>query len=181
MAGSQHVPDVQPTDWLDDLAALLDALNLPTVHLAAETFGSRIATRFAADRPERVSSLILNGVIAYSSPSADEERRRNSDPANIPEDRRRSLEEHHGSDWAAVNAFYLDVHGRPGSTPSSICARPPRASPRRSSSCAATSTTRSTRSATQSSCTSASRNPGWRSSRTPSSTPSALDRGTPGT
>ncbi|HEY3115377.1 MAG TPA: alpha/beta hydrolase [Chloroflexota bacterium] len=113
MAGSQHVASVKPSDWVADLAGLLDSLGLAKVHLAAETFGSRIATRFAADYPNRVSSLILNGVIAYSSPGADEERARNSDPANIPEDRRRSLEEYHGADWVQVNAFYLNVHGQP--------------------------------------------------------------------
>jgi pimeloyl-ACP methyl ester carboxylesterase len=113
MAGSQHVSNIKPSDWVDDLLGLLDAHRLSTVHLAAETFGSRIATRFAADHPDRVSTLILNGVIAYSAATGDEERRRNTDVANIPEDRRRSLEEHHGSDWADVNAFYLNVHGQP--------------------------------------------------------------------
>ena len=113
MAGSAHVATIRPSDWVEDLRGLLDALSLPKVHLAAETFGSRIATRFAADHPDRVSTLILNGVIAYSSPTADEERRRNSDVANIPEDRQRSMAEHHGADWAEVNAFYLGVHGQP--------------------------------------------------------------------
>ena len=113
MAGSAHVDSVAPGDWIADLAGLLDALSIEKVHLAAETFGSRIATRFAAEHPDRVSTLILNGVIAYSSATGDEERARNSDPSNIPEARRKQLEDFHGADWAAVNAFYLGVHGKP--------------------------------------------------------------------
>src|SRR5579871_1449365 len=85
MGASAHTSDVQPQDWVEDLGALLDALGIATIHLAAETLGTRIVTRFAAEHPERVRSLILNGTIAYSSPTGDEERRRNSDPSTIPE------------------------------------------------------------------------------------------------
>ena len=114
MAGSEHVADMQPQDWVDDLGGLLDSLQIDRVHLAAETLGTRIATRFAAEHPERVLTLILNGTIAYSSPTGDAERARGSDPANLPEDRRRSLEQHQGADWVAVNAFYQMVHAKPG-------------------------------------------------------------------
>jgi pimeloyl-ACP methyl ester carboxylesterase len=83
------------------------------VHRAAETLGSRIATRFAADHPERVRTLILNAPIAYSSPTGDQARQRGIDFADEPEARRRALELHHGSDWPEVNAFYLNLHARP--------------------------------------------------------------------
>ena len=42
MAGSVHTPQIQPGDWVEDLAGLLDALNLTQVNLAGETLGSRI-------------------------------------------------------------------------------------------------------------------------------------------
>ncbi|MEA2640370.1 MAG: hypothetical protein QOF51_1764 [Chloroflexota bacterium] len=113
LGGSVHTSEVQPQDWVEDLGALLDALGIAAIHLAAETLGTRIVTRFAATYPERVRSLILNGAIAYSSPTGDEERRRNANPAAIPEDRRQSLEYHQGTDWARVNEFYLAMHGRP--------------------------------------------------------------------
>jgi len=108
MAGSAHISEVQPQDWVADLTGLLDALSITQVHLAAETFGTRIATRFAAEQPERVATLILNAVIAYSSPAADDQRR-----ADMPEERRRALEHHHGADWQAVNEFYLAIHASP--------------------------------------------------------------------
>lgn len=113
MAGSAHTTDVRPQDWVADLEGLLDALKLPAPHLAAETLGTRIATRFAAEHPERVRTLVLNAAIAYSSPGGDEQRRQSSDPASLPEERRRSLEYHHGPDWPEVNAFYLELHARP--------------------------------------------------------------------
>jgi pimeloyl-ACP methyl ester carboxylesterase len=113
MAGSAHTREVRPQDWVADLAAFLEALDISTAHLAAETLGTRIVTRFAAEHPDRVATLILNSTIAYSSPVGDDERRRSADPANVPEDRRRSLEYHHGPDWQEVNAFYQDLHARP--------------------------------------------------------------------
>lgn len=120
LAGSVHVSSIEPCDWVDDLSALLDALDIQRVNLAAETLGTRIATRFAADHPDRVATLILNGTIAYSSPAGDAQRQGNADPsgreraaAGLSEERQRSMEHHHGPDWPAVNEFYLALHARP--------------------------------------------------------------------
>jgi pimeloyl-ACP methyl ester carboxylesterase len=113
MGGSTHTAEAEPKDWVDDLSKLLDALHSPPVHLAAETLGTRIAVRFAADYPEHVKSLILNAPIAYSSPVGDQQRSRNSAPTELPEERRKSLEYHQGQDWQKVNAFYLAMHARP--------------------------------------------------------------------
>jgi pimeloyl-ACP methyl ester carboxylesterase len=107
LARSVHTPEIQPQDWVTDLAGLLDALSIDRVNLAAETFGTRIATRFAAEHPNRVATLILNAVIAHSSPAGDDQRR-----ADLPEERRRALEHHHGPDWRQVNDFYLAMHAR---------------------------------------------------------------------
>ena len=108
LAGSAHVPTVEPTDWVDDLKDLLDQLGVASAHLAAETLGTRIVTRFAAKYPERVQTLILNGTIAYSSPGGDAQR-----AAALSDQRKRDLEYHHGADWENVNAFYLGLHARP--------------------------------------------------------------------
>lgn len=122
LAASVHVSSIEPRDWVDDLGALLDALQIRRVNLAAETLGTRIATRFAADHPRRVATLILNGAIAYRSAAADAQRRGNADAsgrermaaaaASLSDERQRSMEYHHGSDWPAVNDFYLELHAR---------------------------------------------------------------------
>lgn len=53
LAGSEHTTDVAPQDWVRDLGSLLDALGIDAVHLVSETLGTRIATRFAYEHPER--------------------------------------------------------------------------------------------------------------------------------
>jgi pimeloyl-ACP methyl ester carboxylesterase len=121
LGGSAHVPTIEPRDWVEDVEALLDALDIRRVNLAAETLGTRIATRFAADHPDRVATVILNGTIAYSSPAGDAQRRGNADASGqeraaasgLSDERRRSMEFHHGADWPAVNEFYLALHARP--------------------------------------------------------------------
>ncbi|MFN0070566.1 MAG: alpha/beta fold hydrolase [Chloroflexota bacterium] len=112
MGKSVHVPMIEPRDWVDDLLGMLDALELSQIHLASETLGSRVATRFAADYPERVKTLILNGAIAYSSPEGDKARHASADPANLPAPRRELMQKLHGDDWEAVNLFYQALHER---------------------------------------------------------------------
>ena len=75
MAQSEHTNDVEGADWVSDLGALLDELSIDSIHLAAETLGTRIITRFAFENPSRAKSLTLNGAIAYSYPGGDDERR----------------------------------------------------------------------------------------------------------
>jgi len=113
MGASTHTAEAEPKNWVEDLAKLLQGLQSPAVHLVAETLGTRIAVRFAADYPHYVKTLILNAPIAYSSPVGDGQRSRNSAPSELPEERRKSLEYHQGQDWQEVNAFYLAMHARP--------------------------------------------------------------------
>lgn len=112
MGHSVHVPMIEPKEWVDDLVGLFDALGLDKVHLASETLGSRIATRFAAEHPERVRTLILNAAIAYSSPEGDKARHASADPADMAAPRRELMQKLHGDDWEAVNRFYQDLHER---------------------------------------------------------------------
>ena len=112
MAGSARVRDMSPRDWVDDLNGLLDALSIQSAHVCAETLGTRVAVRLAVEYPAKVNTLVLNSVIAYSYPAGDDQRLRDSDPANMPPERRESLLLHHGGDWQAVNQFYLDVHAK---------------------------------------------------------------------
>jgi pimeloyl-ACP methyl ester carboxylesterase len=48
---------------LDDIDRLLDALDLESAHILGMSQGGRIALRYAATRPERVRSLILQGAV----------------------------------------------------------------------------------------------------------------------
>ena len=112
MGFSTHVPMIEPKDWVDDLLALLDALGLDRVHMASETLGSRVAARFAADYPDRVKTLILNGAIAYSSDEGDAVRRASASVDKMPAARQKLMQKLHGNDWKAVNDFYQALHDR---------------------------------------------------------------------
>lgn len=46
--------------YVEHLAAFLDAIDAPRVHLSGESLGGWVAARFAADRPERLDRLVLN-------------------------------------------------------------------------------------------------------------------------
>jgi pimeloyl-ACP methyl ester carboxylesterase len=48
---------------LDDIDNLLDALDLESAHILGMSQGGRIALRYAATRPDRVRSLILQGAV----------------------------------------------------------------------------------------------------------------------
>lgn len=48
---------------LDDIERILDALNVQDAHLLGMSQGGRIALRFAATRPERLRSLLLQGAV----------------------------------------------------------------------------------------------------------------------
>lgn len=48
----------------DDLAALLDALDIPQAHIAGISYGAEISMVFALKYPERVRSLILSSAVS---------------------------------------------------------------------------------------------------------------------
>jgi pimeloyl-ACP methyl ester carboxylesterase len=56
---SQGEPDLRRE--LDDIDAILDALGVESVHLLGMSQGGRLALRYAASRPARIRSLILQG------------------------------------------------------------------------------------------------------------------------
>ncbi len=113
MADSEHTKDVTARSWVEDLGGFLDALTLDRVHLAAETLGTRIVTRFAMEHPERVRTLVLNGTIAYSNPEGDRHRVQQADPSRITPEARARLERYHGADALEVNQMYVRLHAEP--------------------------------------------------------------------
>jgi 3-oxoadipate enol-lactonase len=57
------------TDMADDLAAVLDALSLPRVHVVGLSMGGSTALTFAAAYPDRVLSLVLADTTACYGPN----------------------------------------------------------------------------------------------------------------
>ncbi|HEX5622640.1 MAG TPA: alpha/beta fold hydrolase, partial [Solirubrobacteraceae bacterium] len=54
---------------VDDLAAVLDALKIPTIDLYGDSYGSYFGQAFAVNHPDRLRSLVLDG--AYPLPGTD--------------------------------------------------------------------------------------------------------------
>jgi 3-oxoadipate enol-lactonase len=58
--GQEYTVDV----WVDDLAGLLDALEIPRLHVHGGSMGGFVATAFAARHPDRVDRLVIGGAVA---------------------------------------------------------------------------------------------------------------------
>jgi 3-oxoadipate enol-lactonase len=52
----------------DDLAALLDALNIETAHIAGISYGAEVSMAFALKYPQRVRTLFLSSTVSESDP-----------------------------------------------------------------------------------------------------------------
>ena len=103
---STHVHDMEPSAWVDDLGALLDALGIQSAHIYGGAMGSRPALRFALDHPDRVKSLTVDWAILANDDQFDKQALGNYG-ASVPPERAANLKEHHGVDWAEVSDFYL--------------------------------------------------------------------------
>src|SRR5947209_8881176 len=56
--------------WADDMAGLLDPLQIKLTHVHGGSMGSSLAVRYAAKYPERVDGLVLSGCTAKSDAMA---------------------------------------------------------------------------------------------------------------
>ena len=113
LAGSARVAHAEPSDWVADTSALLDALGVGPVAVVAETLGSRVALRLAVEHPDQVAALVLNGLIARSRPEGDAWRRQMFQPGTATEERIALMRVHQGETWAEAAEFYLEMHEKP--------------------------------------------------------------------
>lgn len=100
MGRSEHVSELPPTAWLDDLLALLNELGIEAAHLYGVSLGGLLAMRMAIEWPQRVLSLTVDSpVIAMSPmPPAAESQSWQEPPPRAAE----QLREMHGDDWRTV-------------------------------------------------------------------------------
>lgn len=87
-----------------DLAAILDALSAGAAHWVGYSMGGRIALVAALDRPERVTSLTLEGVSPGISDPAGREERQRADEALAASIESRGIE-WFAETWAALPIF----------------------------------------------------------------------------
>lgn len=57
---SERVSSIPVSQWVDDVVSVIDAAGFPTVHLCGTSLGGRVASRVAADFPDRVDTLLID-------------------------------------------------------------------------------------------------------------------------
>lgn len=100
MGRSEHIADLPPSAWVDDLFALMDSLGIDAGHFYGVSLGSLLAMRIAIEWPERVRSLTVESPIIHLSQAGPPlpEGEAHAYSASAAE----KLHEMHGDDWQAV-------------------------------------------------------------------------------
>lgn len=115
MGRSAHVSSIPPSAWIDDLAALLRHLSIPSAHLYGVSLGARVALRTAIDHPTLVRSLILDAPIVANEAEGNAALNANIGGFdNMPADQRADREASHGGDWREVMRNYMNIRSDPG-------------------------------------------------------------------
>ena len=113
MGRSEHVAELPPPAWVDDLSALLDYLEAPPPLLYGVSLGSRVALRFAIDHPERVRGLILDGPIIAQDQAGNTATAQVFNVESYSEERKADMRRLHGDEWETVARNYLSIRNRP--------------------------------------------------------------------
>ena len=113
MGRSEHVDDLPPSAWVDDLLGLLDHLGIDKAIVHGVSLGSRVALRFAIDHPGRTLGAVLDAFIIANDPAGNAQLNQGFNPDTMPEERKEAAKRQHGGDWAAVLANYFRIRNKP--------------------------------------------------------------------
>lgn len=113
MGKSEHVSEVPPSAWVDDLGTLLDQLSIDTALVYGASLGSRVALRFAIDNPARVRALVLDGPIIAQDESGNTATAQVFDVSSYSDERKAGMQRQHGDDWETVARNYLNIRNNP--------------------------------------------------------------------
>ena len=113
MGRSEHVAELPPSAWVDDLAALLAHLDAPPALLYGVSLGSRVALRFTIDHPERVRGLILDGPIIAQDSAGHSATAQVFNVDSYSDERKADMRRLHGDEWETVARNYLAIRNRP--------------------------------------------------------------------
>ena len=113
MGRSEHVVEVPPSAWVDDLGALLDQLSIDAALVYGASLGSRVALRFAIDNRARVQALVLDGPIIAQDASGNTATAQVFDVSSYSDARKADMQRLHGDDWENVARNYLNIRNNP--------------------------------------------------------------------
>jgi pimeloyl-ACP methyl ester carboxylesterase len=114
MGRSEHVSEMPPGAWPEDVGALMDHLAISRAHVYGVSLGARVALRLAVDKPALVRSLMLEMPIIAMEASTNQALNVSLGAFDdLPADQKRLRRDQHGEDWATVLANYMTIRNQP--------------------------------------------------------------------
>jgi len=112
MGKSEHVAEIPPSAWTDDLAALVEVLGTDKVFVHGVSLGSRVALKYTTLHQDHVRGLILDGPIIAQTAEGNASVGAVFDLAAYSEERKARLRDQHGDDWTTVSENYLNMRNK---------------------------------------------------------------------
>ena len=112
MGKSEHVTEIPPSAWVDDLVGLVEHLGIDKAFVHGVSLGSRVALKYTTGNQEHVQGLILDGPIIAQTAEGNASVGAVFDLAAYSEERKSRLRDQHGDDWAIVSENYLNIRNK---------------------------------------------------------------------
>ncbi len=113
MGQSEHVTEIPPSAWVDDMVGLLDHLGIEKAHVYGVSLGARVVLRFAIDHPDRTLSLIEDAAIIAIEAAGSAALNARYDVSGMSPEAQERYRQQHGDDWATVVENYFRIRNKP--------------------------------------------------------------------
>lgn len=113
MGQSEHVAEIPPSAWVDDVVGLLDHLGIDKAIIHGRSLGARVALRFGIDHADRTLGCILDAPIVANDPAGNAQLNVGFSADTMPEERKAAAKLQHGEDWQAVMENYFNIRNKP--------------------------------------------------------------------
>lgn len=101
-----NAPTLNINQMLEDLAGLLDRLNIERLHIAGYSLGGYLGLLLAINQPRRVATLLMHATKFYWTPDAAAKMRQQLDPEvmaeKVPTYANQLVQEHGGRQWRVL-------------------------------------------------------------------------------
>ncbi len=113
MGRSEHVAQIPPSAWVDDVVGLLDHLGIDKAIIHGVSLGARVALRFGIDHADRTIGCVIDAAIIANDPAGNSQLNAGFSPDTMPEERKATAKLQHGEDWQAVMTNYFNIRNEP--------------------------------------------------------------------
>lgn len=113
MGRSEHLSEIPPSAWVDDLDELLNQLSIKNAFFYGVSLGSRVALKFAINFPDKVDALVLDAPIIAQDASGNSATAQVFNVDSYSEERKTEMHRLHGDNWENVARNYLNIRNNP--------------------------------------------------------------------